>query len=265
MDSRSACLCKEPESLCRRGLAWAADRRHDCPTPDAQQNGLLAEANRRRIAMGSAGFIQRLQAELRREAKKTAVLALLFLVGLWFWLPPLYRRLRGPAHAQAAVAADQDSSQQTSDQADSGKETPAARRKEGEGQEPDSTDWRVERERLDNLSILQPADWNDHVRDPFSREWISRQVAERKKAEAAKAKTKTEESIQLNKVKLSSTAVGPGMRAAIINDRIYKVGDQFPREPMEGFPTLLVVDISPDSVVFEHKGKRYTVRLERKN
>jgi len=205
--------------------------------------------------MASSTLLQRLQAELKREGKKTAVLALLLLVGLWFWLPPLYHRLFHSAQAETPA------STQKSRRPASGKSASqsAEKQTEKDNEAAAATDWRVRRERLDNLAILQPADWNEQLRDPFSSDWIDQQVAERKQA------AKTKPALNLNKVKVSSTVVGPGISAAIINDQIYKVGDRFPHKPIQGLPTLTVVDIQADCVVFEYEGKRYTVRLEGKD
>ncbi len=204
--------------------------------------------------MASATLLQRLQAELGREGKKTALLGLLLLVGLWFWLPPLYRRLFGTAQAKTAAATEKADWRQELKPA-----APAAKvANKDDSEQRNVAEWQVRRERLENLTILQPADWNEHLRDPFDSEWIDRQLAKRKPVEAVKPKP----AVELSKVRVSSTVVGPGLKAAIINDQIYKLGDRFPREPTQPLPTLTIVDIQPNCVVFEHEGKRYTVRLE---
>lgn len=186
--------------------------------------------------MAPSNFAKRLVAEFRRGGKKSIVLAVLLLIGSYFWISLILR----------AIAADNGSGL-TGDlvhQTASGSQPQAA------SALPLDADWRVRKQWLDELPILQPRQWDDQLRDPFSWRWLE-SISEVRKSPKAVASSVRD----LGWLKVSSTVVGPRYRAAVINGKIYHPGD------LIDDTDHILKDILPEEVVLERDGAQVRVSV----
>ena len=181
---------------------------------------------------------KRLVAEFKRGGKKTIVLGLLVLVGLYFWVPMLWKRGDAKPVQKSPTAA----TTQTKPAAP----PPAAEQPAKSGRAPD---WKALRSRVESAAVTHPTDLDDLVRDPFDREWIRQ-----KTPTAAAPKTDpTPNADPIKRLACSSILLGPDYRAAIIGEHTYRVGEMVPRDEPSQYQYLLK-EVRDDRVLLERDG-----------
>lgn len=191
---------------------------------------------------------KQLATEFRRAGKKSLVLAALFAVGLCIWMPMLWKSL---VHSRGSTprATTTESAVRTN---------PTFSREIVATTEAAPPDWKRLHRRVEKSDIVQPLALDDLVRDPFDRGWIR----EKKNPPV----TKSEAELATNNdperfLVLSATLAGNG-GAAIISDRVYRIGQEVPNE---GPIRFVLRDVRPDRVVLERAGSRFELHLKDSN
>src|SRR5262245_4387469 len=194
--------------------------------------------------------IPHLGKEFKRAGKKRLVLASLFALGLCIWIPMLWRSLfsktDSPKRASAGSAALQTANQVTQPSADE----PVLNADSAQ------LDWKRVYRRVERSDLVQALALDELVRDPFEKEWI------REKKKPAASKTDAEfaaESDPSRFLVLSATLAGLGGGAAVIGDRVYRLGQEVPDQ---GPVRYVLKEIRPDRVVLERAGNLFDLRLK---
>ncbi len=180
-------------------------------------------------------FHEQLLKDLKASAPKSAMLGLLLLIGLYFWVPPLVRAFAGsetaaPASATVANNSAMTSSTGTNSSADS----------RGLNVNSNTTTNKKPRDSAAMIRLLkesplfQPANTDELPPKPFGvdAEQFPLPVlfAEEDEANASKMPVvETPKLIEkLDGLILKSTIVGARRRAALINNRLYQEGQSVP-------------------------------------
>ncbi len=175
--------------------------------------------------MNFSKLSQQLVRDMKASAGKTAVLGLLLLVGLYFWLPPLLKAFSSDAPAAAPVASS--STTTTASTSTSSKPSPTASTKK-------THDSAEIIKLLHEHPLMQTALAEDMPEKPFGldEDWIPLpvEIAEDSLAEPPPppAAPKAKPIAKLEGLTLKSTLVGPTRRAAMINNRLYHEGQSVP-------------------------------------
>jgi len=166
-------------------------------------------------------FTKRLLNDLRTSWQKSAILAVLFCVGLCLWVPPLVRILTGTGKQRdKALAADLVSDSAQPDlQNRISKKTPQ--------------NWQQFQANLAQDKLLQPVSPNDiktAAADPFTIDWSQFPppllFAEDTATERLPTKPVISKAPPLE-LNLKSTIIGRNRRAAMINSKLYREGSTF--------------------------------------
>ncbi len=169
--------------------------------------------------MNFASFSKQLVRDMKASAGKTAVLALLLLVGLFFWVPPLLKAFSSGATA-APLKSVENIAVASGSSASSNVPEPAKK----------SRDSKTLLKLLREQPLLQPASPDDMPQKPFGLNDdllpLPVLIAEDALAEppppTPKAAPKAIE--KLDGLVLKSTLVGPSRRVAIINNQLFREG-----------------------------------------
>lgn len=202
--------------------------------------------------MAAQNLGKRLFKELKREGKKSAILAVLLAGGACLWLPNVWKSIaRRPSSSTAAGSSSTAAGSATRASTPTAPKTPPVATPSHSGDAPASTgdDWTSLRSRLDNASLIQPVPLDELVRDPFSRDWIRTAETTTKNTAAPVAPPPVD---PIHTLICSSTIVGPSFRAAIIDNEFYEVGQMV---PADGPVQYMVKDILKDQVLLERDGK----------
>jgi hypothetical protein len=216
-------------------------------------------------------FVDRFKRDMRASAPKTAILAVLLLIGLWFWVPPVWRAVVGES-AEAEKGADAPASVAASSPTPPPAATPPAvprwedaerLRKEDDlfrsvGREAVRTDAFL----FDDDFLPLEVEFGDDVPEAsaFVLRWEDRPVAS---LEGADADATAGEALPPPPVdpppplKLGSTLVSPGKRAAVINDRVYVEGATI---AIAGRRYVLT-NVEPRRVVLDGEGGPLELRI----
>lgn len=199
----------------------------------------------------------RLSRDLKANGPKTAVLGVLVLVGLYFWIPPLWRAVTGNAAAAEipAVAAAAEPSP-----ADPASSSPAAAAA--------SLGWREAENRRAEDPLFRPAEGTDVRADAFAFDAgflpIDVEFAEAESAEAVARVARNEprsthdaEGDGPSPLTLSSTLVGSGRRVAVINERVYTEGAVVAAAGR----TWTVLNVEPRRVLLDGEGGTLELRI----
>ncbi len=203
-------------------------------------------------------FLQKLVLELKRGGKKTIFLSVLLIAGSYFWIPMLWNALAPSSTATATAGADAAPVSSTSAAMGPTAATPV--RSSGAPASADetprvATDWRVIRQRLQTLPVFQPVGSDEWTRDPFDQAWMRHDTAEAELSEPEPARAPEPPAARLV---LSSTLVGSRIRGAIINNKVYRVGQE-----IDESNHAVVKDILPDRVLLERNGEEVWVEVSR--
>ena len=198
--------------------------------------------------MAGQSFGKRLVKEFQRGGKKSIVLSLLLVVGLCIWGPMLWRKVFPKQEAAATVA----TASKTSSQKDpAGQQNTAA-----PTSAPQVVEWKSLYRRLEEASLIQPVALDELVRDPFDREW----VREKKKPVVSKPERGIPpEGDPLGKLVLSAILAGADGGAAVINDMVFRIGDEV---PPDGSIRYVLKEIRQDRVLLERAGKLEVLTLK---
>jgi len=167
-------------------------------------------------------------ADMKRSWQKTAILAVLLLVGVYFWIPPLIRAFQDGERSKPEVATAA---------AAVGQPLPAsavgspASAQEQVAQSVDASSWQELAQRLKTDPLVQSVGAAAIHSDPFQmdRDQFSPPVLGIFEAEpepsASHAQPDDATRITIDGLVLKSTIIGIKQRAAFINDRLYFEGN----------------------------------------
>lgn len=174
--------------------------------------------------MNQATVIQRLFRDLKASAAKTAVLGVLLLVGLCFWVPPLLRAFSSETAATRTTPTDPFGTTATNP---ASAPSPADAKKK-------PRDSAAITKLLQEHPLLQPASVAELPESPFDLNndqlplpvLIAEDELDDSLPLPAPPKAKLPQ--KLEGLTLKSTLVGPHRRAALINNRLYQQGELVP-------------------------------------
>lgn len=175
--------------------------------------------------MNLSKFFQQLTRDMKASAAKTAVLGLLLLVGLYFWLPPLLSAFSvSPTATAAAPVTVPSSTPATTGSASSTPNSTTMAK-----QPPDSA---VITKLLREHPLMQPVSAKEIPEKPFGLDYESlplpvEMVAD-SLAEPPAPPSKPPPIERLDGLTLKSTLLGPTRRAAMINNRLFQEGQMVP-------------------------------------
>ena len=190
--------------------------------------------------------------EFRRAGKKSILLAALFAVGLCIWLPMLWKSLfrKSDSTAKTATATTTNSTASAARVAGrvSTNETPSS--------DAPQQDWKRVYRRVETSDLVQALRLDELVRDPFEKGWIqakNKPLATKTEAEIAA------ESDPSRFLVLSATLASRTGGAAVIGDRVYRVGQEVPDQ---GPIRFVLKEIRRDKVILERSGSQFELRLK---
>jgi len=221
-------------------------------------------------------LIQQLGKEARRSPKKAAVLGLLTLVALWFWAPLIWSWVApdqsgeetavvqagvtsapslAPAHTSLPAA-----SSQPAVSASSAETAPARAR--GKGASPSRPDWRQLVEWMGIATCTQPAELPEGLRDPFALS-VEPEPAVAVETESGPEPEEAQPAVDPASLGLvlSSTIVGPRLRAARIAGKTYHRGETLVVTKDGRQYQFVLAEIHPRVVVLEGEAGRFELRL----
>ena len=199
-------------------------------------------------------FQQMLLCELKRSWQKSAVLAVLLVVGCVFWLPPLLRMVQGSSTAAPS---------------------PVAKPVNSEDIRPDDApqklkskfDWKETDKVLASDLLLQPFDRFGDISDPFEVDYdqFSPPILFTDDTNASEpiAAVESKPVAPLAVVApplgllLKGTFLGSQRKAAYINRRLYYEGMQI----RHGSTSWLITSIQPRRVILSHGGQNYELKI----
>jgi hypothetical protein len=177
---------------------------------------------------------QQLVKEIQRKPGKASVLALLFVVAIWFWGPLVAKWLGGGASSKqsasegASAEGDGLGSVEETGLADVAPPVPAEGSSSGEIASGRRADWRQAARWIEADPRMRPsaARWS---RNPFAPpvQALEDQTGETDSGETKPANTAATATAGIG-LKLDGTLVGSRRRVAIISGKPYTVGDQVP-------------------------------------
>jgi hypothetical protein len=191
--------------------------------------------------MAGQNLGKRLVKEFQRGGKKSLVLGVLLLGGLCIWTPMLWRKIfpKSGTVPNAAAAKKGAIPAPAADQQTAVAPTAA----------PVSVEWKSLYRRVEKSPHLQPLALDDLVRDPFEREW----VREKTKPIVTKPETELKPAEDpLSGLILSAVLSGGDGGAAVINDIVYRIGQQVPEK---GAIRYVLKEIRKDRVLLDRAGK----------
>ena len=175
---------------------------------------------------------QQLLRDMKASAPKTALLGLLLLVGLYFWLPPLLSAFSGSTSAPATTAASSSaaagassSSSSTNSGSSTTNSTPVVK------QPHDSV---AITKLLHEHPLMQPVSAEEIPERPFGLDYESMPLPVEIEKDSTidllppTSKPKPAKIERLDGLALKSTLVGPTRRAAMINNRLFHEGQTVP-------------------------------------
>jgi hypothetical protein len=194
--------------------------------------------------MVPSNLSQRLVRDLRKNPRKTAVLALLAGVAAWFWAPLVLKQFRGPEKSRKTAAA-------------AGSAAPEATRTEPDDAAPPFTrpQWQLLTEAVAADPRMQPSesasiDWPAVADPPNLEEEVAPQIDLPPEEPAT-----TPQSAGLV---LGATLVGSRPRVAVINGRPYREGN---RVEMSDGTSFVLVEVGARHVVLSRGEERFVLQM----
>ncbi|NOX56416.1 MAG: general secretion pathway protein GspB [Planctomycetes bacterium] len=203
-------------------------------------------------------------ADMKKSWQKTALLGVLLLIGLYFWIPPLLRAFRSeqPRAAQAAPATTPPPAsppiEAVADFSDSSADRPRA------GGSPLS--WKQADQILQTDPLVRPIEAAAIQSDPFRIDHdqfpppVTNIFAE-EPPEPEPSPQADEDPHSIDGLVLKSTIIGVKQRAAFINGRLYFEGNMIPWKGK----TFQVQAIYPRRVVLTADGETYELTIRDKS
>ncbi len=208
--------------------------------------------------------------DMRKSKAKAALLGVLTLVGLYFWVPLLLDLVRGSAQSQTSsapvVAQPTVPRQPVAGDAEPGHEGRRLGRRQS--RTPDQLDWKEAEQVLAEDPLVQPPAEFDVTADPFeiNHDQFSPPVTDIFADEPeAKATDQSETPAPVAPEKptglvLKSTIVGVHQRAAFINDQVCFEGSRL----VVNGRTFQVVSIGRDRVELQCEGRTFVLEIDEK-
>lgn len=218
--------------------------------------------------MTQRSFVNLVIKELRRNKAKSAVLGLMFLVALYFWVPIVARWTSGRDEPAAGTVMTGDVIIAPATDAAATASAP----------QPKQHRWQDLLEAMRRDPLMQPATLPDLGRNPFQVMPASTRVDladEPPPAEPEPSAPPPEFSLEQLGLVLESTVIGRVNRVAKINGTRYRLHDWIvvpiaaPPSAADQQPTststveLRLTEIHPDHVVLQHDDNQYRLQLKR--
>lgn len=209
--------------------------------------------------MNLSSILQQLVRDMKASAGKTAVLALLLLVGLFFWVPPLLKAFSSSSTTAApptSVDTKASSSGSTATASTTSPNSPESVKK--------PHDSKTLLKLLQEQPLLQPASAEEMPQKPFGLNEdllpLPVLIAEDDLAElpAKTPKFAPKPIEKLDGLVLKSTLVGPSRRVAIINNQLFREGQSVPWNDRQ----LLLESVSRKSVTLTDGSKSWQLTLK---
>lgn len=202
-------------------------------------------------------LVRRLKRELMANPAKAAVLGVLLIVAVWFWIP----LIAGKSNQAPPAASSPASGSESVVGGDGGGAAQTLAAGSPTSGAPSTNvnplKWKQAVEAIRRDPSMQPALPLADARDPFRRDESRIRDAEAlAAATAAPRMTPAQAGIQLN-----STAVGPKKRTALIGGKAYREGDTV--RAAKGNGAYKLVEIRRQSIMLEQDGARYQVWIPR--
>lgn len=221
------------------------------------------------------------QKELLRSPKKTAVLASISLVAIYFWVPLVWKWL-SPTSSDASVAARSSPAGVTVPPNIAAAQTGARSNDNVVGRNTRRYDWRDLLQWMEHDPQMSPARLSDDVRNPFQATGrpsigAATQVMLPDDGDSTQEMTNQpplEYSPQQLGLRLSSTLIGARGRVAVINGKVYREDDQIvvavagsaSQEVAGGAGRqieFVLTEIQPHQVLMNRNGTSFSLPLER--
>lgn len=204
-------------------------------------------------------FSEQLLHDLRVSWQKSLLLGLLFLVGLYFWIPPLYRAIRGSS--SSAIVPAKINPAATPQRPPVETEMSFA---QSEVQEDPRHSW----EEFDSLMQSDPLVQSVQMgavqknpfqvdRDQFPPPVLFAEEPVQPKKDLAEAKPKVAPRLPEDIV-LKTTIIGKYRRAAIINDKMYYEGKSFEHEKI----TYTLDQVAARNVILKQGEQKFELRIQ---
>ncbi len=209
--------------------------------------------------MNLSSISKQLVRDMKASVGKTVVLALLLLVGLFFWVPPLLK-----AFSSGATAAPPTSVEVKAASSGSSATASATSPNSLESVNKKSRDSKTLLKLLHEHPLLQPASAEEMPQKPFGLNedllplpvLIADDDLAELPASASKAAPKPIE--KLDGLVLKSTLVGPSRRVAIINNQLFREGQSVPWNDRQ----LLLESVSRKSVTLTDGSQSWQLTLK---
>ncbi len=205
--------------------------------------------------MNLSTIFKQLVHDMKASAGKTAVLALLLLVGLFFWVPPLLKAFSSGATAAPPTSVDAKASGSTAIASTTSPNPPESAKK--------SRDSKTLLKLLHEQPLLQPASAEEMPSKPFGLNDdllpLPVLIAEDNLAEPSAPATKpvAKPIEKLDGLVLKSTLIGPSRRVAIINNQLFREGQSVPWNDRQ----LLVESVNRKSVTLTDGSQSWQLTL----
>lgn len=202
---------------------------------------------------------QQLIRDLKASWQKSAILGVLLLVGLWFWVPPLLRMVRGRSTA-TTVAATSPSSPTASATPPSAPIVPTPAPSGSQTVNWEKIDAALRQDRLAQSAELTELQSNPFVMD---REQFAPPILFAEEPPTPPSSIRiagASEKAALEGLVLQSTIIGAERRAAMINRRLYFEGREVPWNGQ----TWLLTTVSANKVVLARGMETHELMLPRR-
>lgn len=203
---------------------------------------------------------QQLLRDLKASWQKSAILGVLLLVGLWFWIPPLLRMIRGRS-AATTVAATSPSPPTVSAVPPSAPTVPPPSPAGSQTVNWEKIDAALQHDPLAQSAELTELQSNPFVmdREQFAPPILFAEEPPTPPASSIRIAGASEKNV-LEGLVLQSTIIGAERRAAMINRRLYFEGREVPWNGQ----TWLLTSVSANKVVLAHGAETHELTLPRR-
>jgi hypothetical protein len=211
--------------------------------------------------MAQSTFTKKLAKDLSRNPKKTAVLALLCAVAIWFWVPLVWKWIKPNSDVPAAAGVVTPAPTAGSVVSQGAPSTTVSAAK------PPALDWRNLTELFQNHQLTAAAELSAELRDPFARnepEVNTESIADEEDeaiTTPATAILQTPTPKELGLV-LRSTATGGGVRLARINGQLCGVGTVLMVPSGDVKLEYEIVEIGLDRVMLLSSGQLFELQRQ---
>ena len=198
--------------------------------------------------MSTSNLTAKLAKELKRNTKKTAVLALLCVVAIWFWAPLVWGWIGLDQETSVAVETPEVLTTPTSEALVITAPPPTL------SKEPELS-WKNLTDLFAHNQLMETAELQQLAASPFGRPKTIEEV-EAETAEVGEAEDESEDETTATKrrtpnqlgLKLTSTITGRGMQLAVINGHTCRIGAELVVRLSDEEMELKLVEVQADAV-----------------